>query len=822
MPRSDGSRWWIAAEVTLVVALVATPWSLGGAPAWTLWMVVALGALALALWTLGAARNHRRWTFDLMLLLPAFAVVVSLLQLVPLPPALLGLLSKPAAELREFALVPLGLEGWRPISLDPPATARACARYIGLGSILFVAIELSRREDVRRRLLAVQVLVGVSIAVCGVGHLLAGVDQLFGVHQFIGNPALITPFGNTNHLAAFLALSSALGIAMALSARSRDAAIGWAVAALFCGVCVFLSYSRGGILTYVVTCALIGAAMLAQKGGGIRAVLPWVVIGATILFAGLLAFEQLVARAETVATVDKLRRTKVELWPMLADGTMHTWQLGLGAGAFENGFTRWQTEQLGVTFTHPENIWFQALADWGLVLSAALTALAIVLVRRAWKGVYALPMERVALLALVGLALHDVFDFALELNACAVAAAVTLGCVAGAGSEEHDAARRNVGWIGLMRAVVTSGLAFALAGWGLPTHLEAEAELAELIRQGRSVSEVRAAAVKAINRHPSDWVLYAEVAGDLSRRADGRETLAWVNRELFLRPGDARVHNTAGNALLRLKQPMQALGEFKLAWELGDLTTLNLGIAVALHHDALDRLIIDRKGHLETVFGRVKQQDENAAVRLLDAVEFAPVGAEVRDEAAMLRVLVASQRGEPMQALAALDALPEAQRNEPMIQRLRITLLERSGQRDEALASLERLVARSPGDLTNVSSLIDMLASRGKLAAAHEALERARPFFVGDQRVTLFEREAGLFITEQRWGRAIDALETASRLSPRRADLHYRLAEVFERMGNARSALEAVRQGRLVDTPEGLKAMDPTVKRLEALVEVGP
>ncbi|MFO0594793.1 MAG: hypothetical protein U0228_05800 [Myxococcaceae bacterium] len=47
---------------------------------------------------------------------------------------------------------------------------------------------------------------------------------------------------------------------------------------------------------------------------------PWVVIVATIAFAGLLAYEQLVARAETVSSLDKLHSTKIELWPMLWEG----------------------------------------------------------------------------------------------------------------------------------------------------------------------------------------------------------------------------------------------------------------------------------------------------------------------------------------------------------------------------------------------------------------------------------------------------------------------------------------------------------------------
>ncbi|MGV3623885.1 MAG: O-antigen ligase family protein, partial [Archangium sp.] len=402
MPKSDQSRWWIAAEAALLLALVVTPWCFGGAPLWTLWLLLGAGAVAVVTWTIGAHRHHRRWSFHPALLLPAGAVLLCVVQLIPLPPPLLALLSPPSAELRDFTLIPLGHAAWRPVSLDVPSTLRACARFIALGALLFVSLELSRQESVRWRLMAVQAAMGMLIAVVGFGHMLADAEALFGVHQFVATLSLITPFGNTNHLAAYLAFSGTVALALALSTRSRDVAIAWAAAALVCGVGVFLSFSRGGIVTFVGTWALVGASVLAARGGGLRAVVPWVVMGATVLFAALFAFEQLVARADTVSSVDKVRATKLDLWPMLWSGELRTWPLGMGAGAFELGFSRWQTTQPDVTFTHPENIVLQSVADWGLVVTVVLVAGTLWLVRRTWVRAWAMPMERTVLLALVG------------------------------------------------------------------------------------------------------------------------------------------------------------------------------------------------------------------------------------------------------------------------------------------------------------------------------------------------------------------------------------------------------------------------------------
>jgi hypothetical protein len=48
------------------------------------------------------------------------------------------------------------------------------------------------------------------------------------------------------------------------------------------------------------------------------------------------------------------------------------------------------------------------------------------------------------------------------------------------------------------------------------------------------------------------------------------------------------------------------------------------------------------------------------------------------------------------------------------------------------------------------------------------------------------------------------------------------MAEVYERMGSLHSALDEVRRGRLLDTPEGAKAQDAWVQRLEKAQAVMP
>jgi predicted trehalose synthase len=113
--------------------------------------------------------------------------------------------------------------------------------------------------------------------------------------------------------------------------------------------------------------------------------------------------------------------------------------------------------------------------------------------------------------------------------------------------------------------------------------------------------------------------------------------------------------------------------------------------------------------------------------------------------------------------------------------------------------------------------LVGVLSEMKRPLAALDVLERMRPFTDGPtQRSAMLQREAALWSAQERWSRALDALQTASRIEPSRADLHYRAAEVLERMGSLHSALDEVRRGRALDTPNGAQAVSAWLNRLEA------
>ncbi len=816
MRDSDKNAWWRAAEVLLGVAVVALPVALGGAPWWTLFLLVPLSAAAVGVWSWGAFRKKRRWSWHPVLLLPLATVAMAALQLIPLPPGLLAVLAPPAAEVRDFALLPLGLEAWRPITLDAASTWRMLARDLSLGGLLFVAVQLGRLGPSRERLLSIVGATAIGFAIIAVVHQLAGLDELFGLWNFRTANPLLTPFGNANHLAAFLTLGGTVCLGLALSAPERESLVGWGLGALGCGVTVFLTMSRGGIGSFLLTWLLVAGLVLARRVGGVKSAAPWLIIGATIVGAGLLAWEQLLARADTISSVAKLQSSKLEEWPMFARAVAAGGRTGLGRGAFEVAFSRWHEFQMSVTFTHPENLALQLGADFGVPGALALFGLAAWALWRAFRGTRGSALEGIALLGVVGLGLHDLFDFSLELNALPVVAAVVLGLVAGMDDQQPRATVR-LGESAVMSGLVAMGVGAAFLGF--PTHLDDEGRLQQAIAAGKKAPELRALVVPLLRRHPADYLLYANLAQSSAVRGDAQNALAWVNRWQFLRPADPQAHVAAAHALLRLGRREQALLEYKTSFLFGDYSAVPQAVRVAAQKGDYERLFVESRGLLTYAVGTLGGLPNANAVAqgLVERALAEPPSDAVKWEAMELKLSSEANAGRASEALALLDALPEDVRSRPDMVVLKARLLTGSGRVEEGVVVLAGVLTQDPGNAAAAFQLAELEAGRGQPQAALDVLARIKPFVADPaQRSALFTREATLWESTGRWARALDGWQTASRLEPARADLHYRMAAAYERMGSMHAALDEVRAGRLLDTPEGAKAQDGWVNRLDA------
>ena len=285
------ARWTRAAgEAVLLALALVSPWAFGSAePTYEFLLTTGILLLA-ALWAAHAAfGGPSRFRLDLVSICLGGLALWSLVQLVPLPEGLVGVVSPARAEWHR-TLLPEQLEvlpgesgprprsSWLPLTVEPAATRTFLARVLGVLVVYAAARNwlASRASFVRLGWAAA--VNGVALAVFALGHLMSAPRETVYWTIPVDGSGAFGPFINRNHYPDYVALCAGLALGLLLPRRSasrppeleswllapRGLLLAGAVALILASVP--FSLSRGGLLAL-----LAGVAGDVAVGSGRRA-----------------------------------------------------------------------------------------------------------------------------------------------------------------------------------------------------------------------------------------------------------------------------------------------------------------------------------------------------------------------------------------------------------------------------------------------------------------------------------------------------------------------------------------------------------------------
>ncbi len=783
---------------------------MGGVPGWA-----ALALLPIVLAAFGfSVRGRRDVKVPMLAAVPLAVGGVCLFQVVPLPPPLLDLASPIAAGVRDFALTPLGLASWRPISLDSSATWREALKWMLSAATVLTALHVTRNAR-SNRLLPLQcvAITGGVLVLLGGLHALFGIEELFGVYRFKqATPPLLTPFGNPNHLAGFLILAGTLAAGLLLESREPIRRLGWGLCWLACCAGVLISNSRAGIGVFILAQGVMVVIALfrmrSETDGGLPNALRLSLIIAVSLLAGAgLIGDRLVARfSDTSSAINKFAQ-----WPHALELVRDCWRFGTGRGAYEVAFTRYYAEHTGKTFTHPENIVLQWTAEVGVPLAMAFAVGAGLALWRLWKGSGRSAWEYAALLAGVAVAVHNLADFNLEFPGVCVPLAAVLGVVAG--SSDALIFRRLPLW------PVAAGLALvgALGAWrGFDTLSASETRLTTLAKTGLPAAKLQAAALPEIDAHPSDFYLYDVMATAWLAEGDPKAALAFANRALWLFPRDSGAHLVAARSLRKLGKRSQALLEYRLAFQ-SSVNSPPIIREAATYAKNVDELWILTDGSLIWVQPVAASVSPELATELLlrTALE-RPLEPGI-EEVILGAVSNLSSLHRSSDARKILDDADATLAPTPALALARASLERADGHPEAAAKALDEGLKRWPGHFELTRERVQTLITEKKWSEARALLARANSSAVdSNQRLTLTLLEAGVDLQQGLTARALEGYRTAVRLSPS-SSTHQQLASALSQLKHYDEAVAELRAAQRFESPAGAKVLEGAIATIEAV-----
>lgn len=301
-------------------------------------------------------------------------------------------------------------------------TKEELLRLCAYGILLFLAVQAYRTLEDWRGFVWFLLALGFGVSVFGILQHLTFNGKLYWVREMRYGGIPFGPFVNRNHFAGFIELVVPPGLAALVMGKvRRDQWMLVGVLTLFPIAALFLSASRGGIISLLVEILLLVILMWSGFGEKKQALVGALVL---LLAAGLVtwlgvgeALERFSSYRQFEVKSDKRLSMAHDTWRIFLEHPF----LGTGMGTLQSVFPKYETLYDGKVVNHTHNDYLEALAETGTAGGACCAWFLAILflagvrrIRQRSSGLQA-TLQMGALISCIGLLIHSVVDFNLHI-----------------------------------------------------------------------------------------------------------------------------------------------------------------------------------------------------------------------------------------------------------------------------------------------------------------------------------------------------------------------------------------------------------------------
>jgi len=263
---------------------------------------------------------------------------------------------------------------------------------------------------------------GFSIATFGVLQHLTFNGKIYWVREMRFGGIPFGPYVNRNHFAAFAELLIPISLVSLLLGKVRRERL--FVVGLFAVLqigALFLSASRGGIVSFGAELVVLAVWMVWRRAGGKQLLAAAAVLVVVVLLLSWLGVGQILQRFSAMQSLEmtsgKRASMRADTWRIFLDHPI----LGTGLGTIQTVFPPYESLYDGKIVNHSHNDYLEALAETGVAGGLCCAWFLVLLAtdggRRAFTASrsFASTLQFSALLGCVGFLVHSLADFNLHI-----------------------------------------------------------------------------------------------------------------------------------------------------------------------------------------------------------------------------------------------------------------------------------------------------------------------------------------------------------------------------------------------------------------------
>ncbi|MBZ5642567.1 MAG: O-antigen ligase family protein [Acidobacteriia bacterium] len=304
------------------------------------------------------------------------------------------------------------------MSMVPFLTRIELLKYTALVALFFLCLQSYRTRAQWRGFVWFLLMLGFAVSLFAILQHFTFNGKLYWVREMRYGGTPFGPYVNRNHFAGLMELLIPPGVAIqVMGGERRDQMPLLALFTVLPIGALFLSASRGGIMSFVAEMAFLAILVILRRRERKALVAAVLVVGFAVMLVSWLGIGAAMERFESYKGLEVSEGRRVGM----LHGTMHIFLdhpvLGTGLGTLQQVYPRYETVYDGLVVNHAHNDYAEALAETGAIGGICFGLFLVALFWNGWKILTAdtdgrnLAYHAGALIACLGLLVHAFVDF---------------------------------------------------------------------------------------------------------------------------------------------------------------------------------------------------------------------------------------------------------------------------------------------------------------------------------------------------------------------------------------------------------------------------
>jgi O-antigen ligase len=426
MDRQDqhGSKIVIFAITILVISILC----FGSVEVWSSASLEISVFILVLIWIISRKKEqlpHLGKEEKYMIVVILFFIAYTSIQTLPFPSATMKYLSPESFRL--FSFFNIDENPRMSISLYAYKTELELLRILTF-SLFFLLFSFSIEDTTSiQKVFKVLCYFGFGLAIFAIIQKATGTEKIYWFREVPGNNPF-GPFVNRNHYAGLMGMLIPLGIGVAFTRRSRERKILFGFLSLIMAVSLFLSLSRGGIISFFAGITVFSLLLLLNRFKTKRI---WVSLGTFLfvlfLYLLYLGIDPIIER---FYSTDITTEDRVVIWSGTFKAFKDFYLTGSGLGTFMNVFPVYFPEGIHGLYDHAHNDYLEFILEAGIIGTALLISFFTFFIKSIKRGNWSGDngIIKISLISsITTIAVHSIFDFNLHIPSNALMLSAIFG-----------------------------------------------------------------------------------------------------------------------------------------------------------------------------------------------------------------------------------------------------------------------------------------------------------------------------------------------------------------------------------------------------------